>query len=143
MAETHRRHPRTMSARPRGAASTRQKFADKEIRAFIERLPAALGYRAAAARCRKKFGRDRAWSADEIRVFWLKVRWDRRRFKWKRDAKVKALIEDLLGRRSIPEILAECRRRFGAARTPSRSTLYDLLQQYRGVYRLLRRRGAP
>lgn len=41
-----------------------------------------------------------------------------------KDAQVEAFIARRLARKTVPVIMAECRERFGADRTPSRSAIY-------------------
>ena len=108
---------------------------DQEIAAYIENLPRHLTFSRIAEQLRCRFG-PRAWSRSRIVRYWYTLHPNGRRPVSRLDAdpEVRAFVEDRLGRLTLDGVLAECRRRFGPQRTPSKSSLQRHWQKIRRAY---------
>lgn len=106
-------------------------YADTEVRDFIDAQPRHMTYTEMAAACLARFGEERAWPRPKIVRYW-QLRHPTIKGKPARldhDADVRDFIEDRAGRITLDEMVAACRDRFGADRTPSRSGIHRFLHR--------------
>lgn len=106
---------------------------DAEVRRFIDRAPRRLTFSELEREVRRRFGQDRAWSREAIARYWHRTQpaGPESPSRLAQDPELHDFVEDRLGRHTLDEIVAACRRRFGAARTPSRSALHRRWQKLR------------
>jgi hypothetical protein len=109
------------------------RYDDEGVRAFIEQQPRHLTFSEMAAACVQQFGPERAWSRSEIEAYWHRTH--RPRFgpvsKVDRDPEVRDFLADRLGRLTLDETIRECRKEFGADRTPGRSSVHKFWSRLR------------
>ncbi len=101
-------------------------FNDEEVRIFVDRLPRHLTFSEMASACLGHFSTERAWSRSKIIRYWQAANpvHKGRAARVDADEEVKEFLEDLFGRRTLDELVAACRARFGAERSPSRSAIH-------------------
>ncbi|HYH19125.1 MAG TPA: hypothetical protein VD995_10965 [Azospirillum sp.] len=104
---------------------------DPEVEAFILKAPRTMTYSDLERAIRGRFGAERAWSAQQVAVFWSRTEAAVRRThsRLATDDEVRRFVDDRLFRLTLNQVLDACTAEFGAARTPSRSALHRYSQQ--------------
>jgi hypothetical protein len=111
-------------------------FADGEVRAFVDSAPRRWTYSEVAARCREKFGRERAWPKARIVAYFLASNRLLRGkpFNVMRDPEVLAFVNERIARVPYTALADECRSRFGRKRAPSRAALHRYAEFLRRLH---------
>jgi hypothetical protein len=108
---------------------------DDEVEAFVQSQPRHLTFSEVAEACHERFGAERAWSRDEIIAYWHSINRPRPgpASMIDQDVEVRLFLEDRLGRMTLNEIVEKCKFKFGASRTPSRTSIHVFWKKLRSV----------
>jgi hypothetical protein len=103
---------------------------DREQEAAVRRMPPGVPAEAVAARLRRRFGAERAWSAEAVARFRLVHAPLLARGRIKRHPQLRAFVDARVGAMTLDAIAREMRERFGDG-VPSRSALQRYIARAR------------
>lgn len=103
---------------------------DRDQAEAVLRMPPGMTADMVAARLRRRFGAERAWSAEAVQHFRLRHAPYLRRGKIEADAALKAFVDARVGAMTLDRLAALLRERFGPG-APKRSSLQRYIKRER------------